>query len=1094
MKLEQRMIEISKEIKNVIIVLQGFQDEQSPMNHKYFSFNIKNIESLDIKDLEEKVIEEIISNRGFTDEYKWMTMEEYQLFKSRAEFSKNTTVVLRNNLYDRQFPYVNTLADIETAYRGLYYKEDESLDQLQTDILEKIAYFYGKLDYSKNLDKYYITFPELDSNIKIFNFYEKLLIEDIKLEDGSDSDGYVIELSENEIQFLDMLDEIKNKNISEVITVVSGDINNLPYQYLERLSILHKHFGTNIRFIKVNTEKRVIKKEKEYLEILERIYGYENYKEIEFYKNIENRCKETTKISQMQIIDDIVNQAELALDGQMFRDIYITASTGAGKSVMFQIPALYLAETNNQRPLTIVISPLIGLMNDQVDTMRRKGINTLATINGNTPPFEKEQIIEKVQNGEVDVLYLSPETLQARSDIKMLIGERNIGIVIIDEAHIVTTWGKSFRADYWYLGIYLAKLRKEYKFPIVTFTATAIYGGREDMYLDTRNSLNMVNPISYFGSVRREDIAMCVRSNTKELDLAGKDYRNTKNLMSLKHLRRAYDRGEKSLIYFPTIKLLREFNRYIEQNDKEIAECTGQYYGSLEKEIKDEVLSEFKNGDMKFVLATKAFGMGIDIPDITNVYHYSPTGNIVDYIQEIGRAARNKSLVPCGYAWIDYLQGDLNEIKRLNGMSAIKKSQILDVMQKVLNVYKEKGNNRNLLVSAEDFKHIFVQNKKDEDNLDNKVKTVMLMIEKDFSSPNKIGYSPFVARPRSLFGNDLLFVTNEFIKEIELSRLKEFFNEAYKINSSKYKAVYQVNLAGIWETYYKTMSYPSFKYSIHTDEGKEKFKDRMLFSKFVYATGIEVTTNYEKENILVEYIKILKCFEQFVDQKKMYGQQFTASELGVHIMSDLKMANRFEAIAFSQTIINAAFELNKIKNIKIISERANSNENNQRYIIHQDGNIFTDFIGNAIKDVLGTSENRITSLDGSIIFDFRSKSECIDTKISALGIGDSYNLLSYQLLGGGNPQIYIRMNSVYPLEQAISQGDYYKNHILSDVQMKHYIGVEMFKYLFTTFKTESKGKEKALEYTRWFWDNIEDYFMGILPDEVEAKMHRTNQL
>src|SRR5699024_5916642 len=187
--------------------------------------------------------------------------------------------------------------------------------------------------------------------------------------------------------------------------------------------------------------------------------------------------------------------------------VYITASTGAGKSIMFQIPALFLANKyKDDKPLTLVISPLIGLMNDQVDSMKRKGIDNSETINGNTPPYERERIIEDIQTQRVDILYLSPETLQARSDIKMLIGDRNIGAVIIDEAHIVTTWGKSFRSDYWYLGIYLSKLRKEYKFPIVTFTATAIYGGREDMYVDTRNSLNMISPISYFGKVRREEI------------------------------------------------------------------------------------------------------------------------------------------------------------------------------------------------------------------------------------------------------------------------------------------------------------------------------------------------------------------------------------------------------------------------------------------------------------------------------------------------------------------------------------------------------------------------------------------------------------
>lgn len=123
--------------------------------------------------------------------------------------------------------------------------------------------------------------------------------------------------------------------------------------------------------------------------------------------------------------------------------------------------------------------------------------------------------------------------------MKILIGDRNIGVVIIDEAHIVTTWGKSFRADYWYLGIYLSKLRKDFSFPIVTFTATAIYGGREDMYLDTRNSLNLISPISYFGAVRRDDIFMNVRSSDKDLDKEGSDYRKTKNTLALKHMQKS---------------------------------------------------------------------------------------------------------------------------------------------------------------------------------------------------------------------------------------------------------------------------------------------------------------------------------------------------------------------------------------------------------------------------------------------------------------------------------------------------------------------------------------------------------------------------
>lgn len=97
-----------------------------------------------------------------------------------------------------------------------------------------------------------------------------------------------------------------------------------------------------------------------------------------------------------------------------------------------------------------------------------------------------------------------------------------------------------------------------------------------------------------------------------------------------------------------------DFSNFLTQNEPDIAKVTGKYYGSLLKEEKDEVLYQYKNGDLQFVLATKAFGMGIDIPDITNVYHYAPTGNVVDYIQEVGRAARDKDKVANGFGLIDF--------------------------------------------------------------------------------------------------------------------------------------------------------------------------------------------------------------------------------------------------------------------------------------------------------------------------------------------------------------------------------------------------------------------------------------------------------
>lgn len=1097
MNIEKRIEEITQQNGSSIIVLKGFDTSKLKAEKKYFSFDLGYLDKVDLSMLKEQVIEDIIQNRTFSNSYLWMSIEEYQLFKDQEAINKMPVVIIENNLFNKQYPYKGTLSNVESIYHYLYYQEDNELENEQMKILENVSKFYGQIDYSKQSGNYYVTYPEFDDKPLTFKYFEEKDYDVNFSENYPDKNIFQIELSDDELPFLDLImNTISQEKTKNVLCILSGTDESIPNHYLSRINILTNISDINIFFTTLSIKRKVIENEVAYIKILKEIYGYENFKEIEFYKNIENQSKETIKISQAQIIDDIVIHAEKAMHGEDFRDVYITAATGAGKSVMFQIPALYLANKYvDDKPLTLVISPLIGLMNDQVDSMKRKGIENSATINGNTPPYEKESILDKIQNQQVDILYLSPETLQARSDIKMLIGNRNIGVVIIDEAHIVTTWGKTFRSDYWYLGIYLAKLRKEYKFPIVTFTATAIYGGREDMYLDTRNSLNMISPISYFGKVRRDEIMMIVKSSEKDLEKEGRDYRKTKHTLALRHLERAYKNKQKSLIYFPTVKLLMDFNNFLTQNAPNLVGITGKYHGGLKKEEKDEVLYQYVNGDLQYVLATKAFGMGIDIPDITNVYHYAPTGNVVDYIQEIGRAARDKNKVINGFGMIDFLNRDMNEVKQLYGMSAIRKSQILEVMKKVLSVYKEKNNNRNLIISPEDFKYIFVQNKRDEDSLDNKVKTVLLMIEKDFSSPNKLGYSPFVARPRSLFGNDLLLVTSELERTLARSNLGKYFSKLYDIQSETYSAIYQVNLSGIWEKYYRSMSFPSFKFSLYSAEEREKLKHKSIFEKLIYVSGVEVGLNNNEtvESIVSEYNIILQAFETFVNNHKISGKQFSVDDLGYHFMKVLKIADRFESMTFAQTVINAAFEYSKIKEIKFINERSSTGDSKPKYLIHNDGDLFTTFIKRGLLATLKPNNNFVENEGALLTFSMRANSTELDSKLAALGIGESRNLLNYQVVGGNNPQIYLRMNSVYPLEKAIKQGDFYQNSILKDVQDKHYTSVEMLKYLFTKEQEGNTPREKILNYSKWFWDNTEDYFMGILPNEVKNVLSKSRK-
>jgi ATP-dependent DNA helicase RecQ len=289
------------------------------------------------------------------------------------------------------------------------------------------------------------------------------------------------------------------------------------------------------------------------------------------------------------------------------------------------------------------------------------------------------------------------------------------------------------------------------------------------------------------------------------------------------------------------------------------------------------------------------------------------------------------------------------------------------------------------------------------------------------------------------------------------------------------------------------MSFPSFKFSLFNQAECEKLQHKNLFEKLVYTSGIEVSLSNDVsvENVLSQYRIILKSFETFVNEQKVTGSQFTVIDLGNYIMRTLKISDKFETRAFAQTIINAAFEFGKIKAIKFISERAMSNTDNQRYVVHQDGDIFSGFIMTSVTSVLNPSDNYALGVDMITSFQFKSHSDIIDAKIAALGIGDARKLLNYQVIGGSNPQIYLRMNSVYPLEKAIKQGDNYKNSILQDIQTKYYTSVEMLKFLFTKEQSNVSTKERILNYTKWFWDTIENYFMGIIPNEVKEVLSKS---
>lgn len=959
--------------------------------------------------------------------------------------------------------------------------------------------FYSSIEvsYKNNIYVSYI----IDDEYEEQNLFIKT--DDLHFEEVNEDTDYIEIGGEIPFDFLDLITELSQSNkLNTSIYLSWGNNSTKNYKEdinLEKLALLRSYIPS-LKIHKVLKEVPIIEVPSEmkdaYLDILKRYWGYDTYRSLRVYKNVDSLTskKEVIEISQMQIIHDVVSQAEAAKKNSTtpnFRDIFVTAPTGAGKSVMFQVPAIYLAEKYEY--LTIIISPLIGLMKDQVYNLQEKNVNFSATINSEISPVEKANIAKRISNKEISILYISPETLLSRSDISALIGDREIGLFIIDEAHIVTTWGKAFRADYWYLGDYLQKIRrgKSYKknsqtnsetkhhFPIATFTATAIYGGIEDMYAETRDSLILNNPINYFGYVKRDNIEVQINPFNVELPRE-KEYLAAKHKLLLEQIEYELQDNRKVLVYFPLISSIISFKEHIERNaSSDLLENISTYYGRLRKEEKNESFLRFKNGDARVMLATKAFGMGIDIPNIDTVLHFAPTGNVCDYVQEIGRAARDLKF---GLASFTFLKEDFKHVNRLHGISTIKKYQLIQVIQKVLELYNQRSKqnkSRHMLVSSEEFHYIF-QSKKDDafqsDMVDNQLKTALLIIEKGFIN-SSLKYSPITARPRSMFAIEYFKIS----KENENDLLKQYgaYVQKYRVEEKDNFYIYKVYLDQLWRDKFSHLSFPNFKRLLH--EKDNKLKDKLLETLdpvFIISSKLEASSpNHFLQKVEENLNKLNQVFSPYIMQRKV----FTAQEIQGLVENNFSISS-YRAETFVGQLIESIIQYESIMN-KGNTQRTNIlNKNEYRlsttYRINPSFTTFTKFITQEVTKLLHYAQKQNDN-GTSLEYLLRKKDAQGSAKLFlVLGLLEMFGLLVYEVKGGDHPQIYIRIGSEYQLQKVIQNPKAYNNSILNNVHDRHHTSVEMLKFLF--------GSNLSSEE---FWNNIEDYFLGDLPEEVIQELN-----
>ena len=378
-----------------------------------------------------------------------------------------------------------------------------------------------------------------------------------------------------------------------------------------------------------------------------------------------NGLKEFFGYDEFRIFDGIPMQqqaVESAIRGESLLTIF---PTGGGKSLTFQLPALMAGR--NTHGLTVVISPLQSLMKDQVDNLAARGISEAVTINGLLDPIERATAIQQVADGTANILYIAPEMLRSKTIERLLLG-RNVVRFVIDEAHCFSAWGHDFRVDYLYIGDFIRELqeKKHQEKPIAVscFTATAKQKVISDICDYFRIKLGLELKVFAANAERKN-----LRYSVLHADTPDEKYNLLRSLI--------IGHNCPSIVYVSRTRRTRELAQHLISDGIRALPFNGKMVAA--EKVKNQ--NAFMSGEAQVIVATSAFGMGVDKKDVGLVVHYNISDSLENYVQEAGRAGRDPEMQ--AECYVLYADSDLDKHFILLNQTKLSISEIQQVWKAI---------------------------------------------------------------------------------------------------------------------------------------------------------------------------------------------------------------------------------------------------------------------------------------------------------------------------------------------------------------------------------------------------------------------------